>query len=71
MATVMPDNPQTDLQQWLERIIVAMALLALLATCLRIASRRLNGQALWWDDWFAALNMVRRHGHFAVGFPTF
>lgn len=66
MATIVPNNEQTSLQQWLERIIVAMALLALLATSLRIGSRRLNGQALWWDDWFAVLNMVRRHGHFAL-----
>lgn len=52
------DGRPDSLQPWLERVLVAMGLLALLATTLRIQSRRLNQQALWWDDWLAIGNMV-------------
>lgn len=43
---------------WLERVLVSMTLFALLATVLRITSRRLNQQYFWWDDWLALINMV-------------
>lgn len=63
MAIVRRDGTSTSLQPWLERMIVSMALLALLATSLRIISRRLNRQALWWDDWLAIWSMVRYSCH--------
>lgn len=55
------DWPES-LQPWLERVIVSMTLLALLAVFLRLYSRRLNQVPLWYDDWLAIGNMVRSYG---------
>lgn len=52
-------HDQGSLRPWLTRVLVSMTLLAMLATGLRIWSRRLNQQSLWWDDWLAIFNMVR------------
>lgn len=72
MAIDEPKDAPDSWQPWLEHVLVAMTLLAMLATSLRIISRRLNRQALWWDDWLAVWNMVRRHCHFApVGIVRF
>lgn len=56
-----PDDPDaTDsLRPWLQRVLVSMTVFALLATALRIHSRRLNRQRLGWDDWLAVISMVR------------
>lgn len=53
-AISWPDS----LQPWLERVIVFMTLLSLVAVLLRIYSRRLNQVPLWIDDWLAIGNLV-------------
>lgn len=60
MAGTLQRKEVGTLQPWLEKILVGMSAFALLATCLRICSRRLNKQRLWWDDWLAVLSMVRK-----------
>lgn len=53
-----PDDGDS-LRPWMARVLVSMTLLTILATALRIWSRRLNHQSLWWDDWLAMFNLVR------------
>lgn len=52
-------EPPDSLRPWLARVLVSMTLLAMLVTALRIWSRRLNQQSLWWDDRLAMFNLVR------------
>lgn len=59
MATTLKGYDPVTVQPWLERVMVAMTLFALCTTCLRIYSRRLNHQNLWWDDYLAIFSMVR------------
>lgn len=50
---------RVTVQPWLERVLVAMALFGLGTTCLRVYSRHLNRQSLWWDDCLAIFGMAR------------
>lgn len=58
MAATLEGYDPVTIQPWLERVIVAMTIFALCTTCLRIYSRRLNHQDLWWDDYLAIFSMV-------------
>ena len=42
----------------MNRVAVAMMLISLVATCLRIFARRLVHQQLWWDDWFTPIALA-------------
>ncbi|KAI6779238.1 uncharacterized protein J7T54_007765 [Emericellopsis cladophorae] len=48
-----PDN----LQPWTIQVVVSVTVLALCSTVLRVVSRRLNSQKLWWDDWMILFSM--------------
>lgn len=49
-----PDN----LQPWTVAVVVSMTILALMSVALRLVSRRIKGQPLWWDDYMILFSMV-------------
>lgn len=52
------EDKDDSLKPWLTRLLIAMGLFAITFTALRMYSRHLNRQKLWWDDWLSALNIV-------------
>lgn len=54
----LPGYDPVTIQPWLCRVIIAMTLLALFATGLRILSRHIKKQGLWWDDWMIIFSQV-------------
>lgn len=59
--SVLPGLPGYDpdsLQPWTVAVVVSVTVLALLAIGLRLLSRRLNRQPLWWDDKMIVFSMV-------------
>ncbi|KAG6010805.1 hypothetical protein E4U21_004193 [Claviceps maximensis] len=54
----LPGYDAANLQPWTVAVVVSMTLLALLAVFLRVVSRRLNHQALWWDDKMILFSMI-------------
>lgn len=50
-------DPQ-NLQPWSLQVVVSITTLALVAVGLRIWSRCLKGQALWWDDYMIIFSMA-------------
>lgn len=55
----LPGYDPNSLQPWTVQVVVAMTVLALVSVGLRLVSRRLKGQSLWWDDWMLLFSMVR------------
>lgn len=58
--SVLPGLPGYDpdsLQPWTVAVVVSVTVLALLAIGLRLLSRRLNRQPLWWDDKMIVFSM--------------
>lgn len=51
-----PDN----LQPWTVQVVASMTVLAACCVGLRLLSRHLKGQKLWWDDYLIMFSMVRR-----------
>ena len=49
-----PDN----IQPWTVRVISSMTVLAVLAVGMRLSSRHIMGQKLWWDDYMIIFSMV-------------
>lgn len=54
----MDIDPTESRQSWLIAVISVMEGLALLSVALRLISRRIRAQKLWWDDWLIILSMV-------------
>jgi hypothetical protein len=50
-------NPD-DLQPWTVSVVVSMTILALTSVGVRLISRRIKGQPLWWDDYMILFSMV-------------
>ena len=50
-----PDN----LQPWTVQVVVSVTVLAAACVALRLFSRHLKAQKLWWDDYFIMFSMVR------------
>jgi hypothetical protein len=50
-----PDN----IQPWTVSVVVSMTILALTSVGVRLISRRIKGQPLWWDDYMILFSMVR------------
>ena len=48
-----------NLQPWIVEVVVSVTTLSLVAVGLRLWSRKLKQQALWWDDWMILFSMVR------------
>ena len=55
----LPGFDPDTLQPWIVQVVVAMTVLTLVCVGLRLLSRRLKGQGLWWDDWMLLFSMVR------------
>ncbi|KAK4459324.1 hypothetical protein QBC42DRAFT_312104 [Cladorrhinum samala] len=49
-----PDN----LQPWTVQVVTSMTVLALVCVALRLFSRHLKGQKLWWDDWLIIFSLL-------------
>ena len=49
-----PDN----IQPWTVSVVVSMTILALTSVGVRLISRRIKGQPLWWDDYMILFSMV-------------
>ncbi|KPM41458.1 hypothetical protein AK830_g5070 [Neonectria ditissima] len=48
-----PDN----IQPWIMEVVIIMTVLAVVSVGLRLVSRHLKGQKLWWDDWVILFSM--------------
>ncbi len=51
-----PDN----LQPWTVQVVASVTVLAVVAVTLRIVSRKLKHQPLWWDDGMIVFSLVSR-----------
>jgi hypothetical protein len=49
-----PDN----LQPWTVAVVASVTVLATVAVALRLFSRPLNAQKLWWDDYMIIFSLV-------------
>jgi len=47
-----------NLQPWIVEVVVSVTTLSLVAVGLRLWSRKLKQQALWWDDWMILFSMI-------------
>ena len=57
----MPGIPGYDpenIQPWTVKVVVSMTILSLASCALRLCSRWLKGQKLWWDDYLILFSMV-------------
>jgi hypothetical protein len=50
-------NPH-NIQPWTVSVVVSVTILALISVALRLFSRRIKGQPLWWDDFMIIFSMV-------------
>ena len=50
-----PDN----LQPWTVGVVASVTVLATVSVILRIVSRRIKQQPLWWDDYMIIFSLVR------------
>jgi hypothetical protein len=46
------------MQPWTVSVVAAMTVLEVVAVALRLLSRRLKGQGLWWDDYLIIFSLV-------------
>lgn len=54
----LPGYDPHNIQPWIMQVVIIMTVLALASVCLRLVSRHLKGQKLWWDDWVILFSMV-------------
>jgi len=54
----IPGYDPNDIQPWTVSVVVSMTILALASVALRLVSRRIKGQPLWWDDYMIIFSMV-------------
>lgn len=55
----LPGFDRHNIQPWTVEVVVSMTVLALLSCVLRLYSRHLKAQKLWWDDYVILFSMVR------------
>lgn len=48
-----------NIQPWTVAVVVSVTILSLISVALRLVSRRIKGQPLWWDDYMILFSMVR------------
>lgn len=53
--------PVMERRRWLINIICSSVFVAIIFVALRLFSRRLMRQKIWWDDYFIVFAMVRTH----------
>lgn len=54
----LPGYDPYNLKPWTVAVVTAMTVLAVVAVMLRMLSRHLKSQQLWWDDWMIIFSMV-------------
>lgn len=54
----LPGYDSNNLQPWTLQVVISMTVLALLSVGLRLLSRHIKVQKLWWDDWLILFSMV-------------
>lgn len=54
----LPGFNPNNLQPWTVQVVAAMTVLAFVCVVLRIISRRIRQQELWWDDRMIIFSMV-------------
>lgn len=55
----LPGFDPHNIQPWTVAVVVSMTVLSLVSVALRLISRRIKAQSLWWDDWMIMFSMVR------------
>ncbi|CEI68396.1 unnamed protein product [Fusarium venenatum] len=55
----LPGFDRNNIQPWTVEVVVSMTILALASCGLRLYSRHLKAQKLWWDDYVILFSMVR------------
>jgi hypothetical protein len=58
----LPGYDPDNIQPWLVQVVTAMTILVVVSVALRLVSRRIMGQKLWWDDWMILFSMVCTSG---------
>ncbi|KAM0723493.1 hypothetical protein Q7P37_000480 [Cladosporium fusiforme] len=53
----IPGYDPHNIQPWTVAVVVSMTILALVSVALRLVSRRIKGQNLWWDDYMIIFSM--------------
>ncbi|KAJ4138334.1 hypothetical protein NW768_002157 [Fusarium equiseti] len=54
----LPGFDRHNIQPWTVEVVVSMTVLALISCVLRLYSRHLKAQKLWWDDYVILFSMV-------------
>ncbi|KAL8371689.1 hypothetical protein RB595_001476 [Gaeumannomyces hyphopodioides] len=54
----IPGYDPQNVQPWTVEVVVSVTVLAAVSVVLRIWSRHLKGQALWWDDYMIVFSMI-------------
>ncbi|TDZ17046.1 Satratoxin biosynthesis SC1 cluster protein 4 [Colletotrichum orbiculare MAFF 240422] len=54
----LPGYNSQNIQPWTVEVVVSVTVLALAAVVLRIVSRHIKAQKLWWDDYFIIWSML-------------
>ena len=54
----LPGFDPENIQPWTVSVVVSMTILALVSVGLRLLSRHIKGQPLWWDDYMIVFSMV-------------
>ncbi|KAK5992099.1 Wortmanamides biosynthesis cluster C-like protein [Cladobotryum mycophilum] len=62
-----PDN----LQPWILAVNISMTILATITVVLRLASRRIRKQQLWWDDWMIIFSQIWLYITLALSFALY
>lgn len=55
----LPGYDPQNIQPWTVSVVASVTVLAFVSVVLRVLSRHINGQKLWWDDWMIMFSMVR------------
>ena len=60
-ASVLPGIPgynSDNLQPWTVEVVASVTVLATVAVILRLLSRHIKAQKLWWDDYMIIFSLV-------------
>lgn len=55
----LPGFDPYNIQPWTVAVVSSVTVLAFVSVALRLLSRHLKAQQLWWDDWMIMFAMVR------------
>lgn len=64
----LPGFDKHNIQPWTVEVVVSMTVLALVSCGLRLYSRHLKAQKLWWDDYVILFSMVSYLGTAVIAY---